>query len=487
MDGHGFTLALTYDDLLLLPRWSEILPADIETTSRFTRGITVRLPISSAAMDTVTESRLAIALAKAGGIGIIHKNASIALQAREVAKVKRSAHGVIIDPVTLPPSATVREARILMAEQNVSGVPVIESGKVVGILTKRDLRFQREEDVPITELMTRDKLVTAPPGTTLEEAREILHHNKVEKLLLVNEARELRGMITIRDIDLTEKHPDACKDEKGRLRVGAAVGVNDFERVDALVEAGVDVIVVDTAHGHSRNVVEAVRRIKQAHDVQVVAGNVATAEGAHALIEAGADGVKVGIGPGSICTTRVVAGIGVPQASAVMACSKVTRAAGVPLIADGGIKFSGDIVKALALGADTVMLGSLFAGVDESPGETVILKGRAYKEVRGMGSLGAMIKGSKDRYGQQGVSETGKLVPEGIEGRVPYKGPLARYVYQLVGGLRAGMGYVGALSISELQERAQFVRITAAGLRENHPHDVEITKEAPNYGLDHDD
>jgi IMP dehydrogenase len=480
----GIPLGLTYDDLLLLPGFSEVLPPDIETSTLFSRRVALRVPIASAAMDTVTESRLAVALAKEGGIGIIHKNCSVEAQAREVDKVKRSAHGVIVDPVTLPPTATVKRARELMAAYNISGIPIVEGRTVVGILTKRDLRFQTEEDVPITALMTREKLITAPPSTNLEEAKAILHRNKVEKLLLVDDERQLRGMITIRDIDLTERHPAACKDERGRLRVGAAVGVQDLDRAAALVGAGVDVIVVDTAHGHSRNVLETIREIKRRHDVDVVAGNVATAEGARALLEAGADGVKVGIGPGSICTTRVVAGVGVPQARAVADASRALRGTGVPLIADGGIKYSGDITKALALGAECVMLGSLLAGVEESPGEVIILKGRAYKEVRGMGSLGAMVKGSRDRYGQQDVKDTQKLVPEGVEGRVPYKGPLAGFIYQLVGGLRAGMGYVGARALPELREKARFVRVTQAGLRESHPHDVEITKEAPNYGLE---
>ena len=478
-----FPAGLTYDDILLVPAYSEVLPTDIATRTRLTRRIELNIPIVSAAMDTVTESRLAIALAKEGGIGIIHKNAPPELQAREVKKVKRSAHGVILDPVTLPPSATVKDVRALMATHNVSGIPVVDGRKVVGILTKRDLRFQTDEDVPVTQLMTTE-LVTAPPQSTLEDAKELLHRAKVEKLLLVDEDQNLRGLITIRDINLTEEHPNACKDAQGRLRVGAAVGVGDMDRVEALVRAGVDVVVVDTAHGHSKNVIETVQAIKAAHDVDVVAGNVATAEGALALADAGADAVKVGIGPGSICTTRVVAGIGVPQASAVRACAEAVKGRGVPIIADGGIKYSGDITKALALGAEVVMLGSLLAGVDESPGDVVIMKGRTYKEVRGMGSLGAMVDGSKDRYGQQEVRDAKKLVPEGIEGRVPYKGPVTSYLYQLVGGVRAGMGYVGATDLAGLRERGRFVRVSAAGLRESHPHDVEITKEAPNYGFD---
>ena len=480
-------LGVTYDDLLLLPEWSEVLPTEIETTTRVTRRIALRIPILSAAMDTVTESRLAIALAKEGGIGIIHKNCTPEVQAREVDKVKRSAHGVITDPVTLPPTATVRTAREIMAAHNISGVPVVEGRRVVGILTKRDLRFQTEEDVPITRLMTSSPLVMASPDTTLEEARAVLHKNKVEKLLLVDGERNLRGMITIRDINLQERFPHSCKDARGRLRVGAATGVNDLARVEALVSAGADLIVVDTAHGHSKNVVTTVADIKRRYDVDVVAGNVATAEGTKALIDAGADAVKVGIGPGSICTTRIVAGVGVPQATAVAACARVALAANIPIIADGGIKWSGDITKALALGASCVMLGSLLAGTDESPGEVVILKGRAWKEVRGMGSLGAMVRGSKDRYGQQDVRDQQKLVPEGIEGRVPCKGPLGAFVYQLVGGVRAGMGYLGARSVEELRAKARFVRVSAAGLRESHPHDVEITKEAPNYGMERGD
>ena len=478
-----FPHGLTYDDILIVPAYSEVLPTEIATCTRLTRRIELNIPIVSAAMDTVTESRLAIALAKDGGIGIIHKNASVEVQAREVEKVKRSAHGVILDPVTLPPTATVKDVRALMVAHNVSGIPVVEGRRVVGILTKRDLRFQTDEDVPVTQLMTT-KLVTAPPESTLEDAKQLLHRAKVEKLLLVDDDKNLCGLITIRDINLTEEHPNACKDDQGRLRVGAAVGVNDMERVEALVDAGVDVVVVDTAHGHSKNVIDTVQAIKAAYDVDVVAGNVATPEGAQALVEAGADAVKIGIGPGSICTTRVVAGVGVPQASAVRACAEAVKSRGVPIIADGGIKYSGDITKALALGADVVMLGSLLAGVEESPGEVVIMKGRTYKEVRGMGSLGAMVDGSKDRYGQQAVSDARKLVPEGIEGRVPYKGPVTAYLYQLVGGVRAGMGYVGATDLIGLRERARFVRVSAAGLRESHPHDVEITKEAPNYGFD---
>ncbi len=481
-------LGITYDDLLLVPAYSEILPTQIDTRSRVSRNVHVNVPVVSAAMDTVTEARLAIALAKEGGLGIIHKNFTPDAQAREVEKVKRSAHGIIGDPVTLPPDAPVREARRVMGEHNVSGIPIIEGGKTVGILTKRDLRFQVGDEMPVRDVMTpASRLVTAPLGTTLDQAKAILHKNKVEKLILTGPEGGLKGLITIKDIDLWERHPHACKDARGSLRVGAATGVMDLVRVEKLLAAGCDVIVVDTAHGHSKNVVETVREIKRRFPgAEVVAGNVATYDGAAALMDAGADGVKVGIGPGSICTTRVVAGIGVPQATAVSEAVKAADKFGVPIIADGGIKFSGDIVKALALGASSVMLGSLLAGTEESPGEVVILKGRAYKDVRGMGSLGAMVQGSKDRYGQQDVKDAQKLVPEGIEGRVPYKGPLASFLYQLVGGLRAGMGYTGSPTVADLRKNARFVRITAAGLRESHPHDVMITKEAPNYGLDHE-
>lgn len=474
---------ITFDDVLLLPGFSEVLPGDIDTASRLSRNISLNIPVLSAAMDTVTESHLAIALAREGGIGIIHKNLSVEDQVIEVDRVKRSANGIILDPVTLPPTVPVSRAREVMANHGVSGVPVVTDGKVVGILTKRDLRFQTDDDELVGDVMTKD-LVTAGPDTSLEEAKRILHHAKVEKLVLLHDDGALAGLITIRDIDMNERFPMACKDSTGRLRVGAAVGVNEFSRAEALVAAGVDVIVVDTAHGHSANVIEAVKSIKSKLDVDVVAGNIATKAAAIALIEAGVDGIKVGIGPGSICTTRVVAGVGVPQITAISDCAEAARAAGVPIIADGGIKYSGDIAKALASGASSVMLGSLLAGVDEAPGEIISYKGRAYKEVRGMGSLAAMVQGSKDRYGQANVSATEKLVPEGIEGRVPYKGPIARHLYQLVGGLRAGMGYVGAQTVPEFQEKAEFVRISGASLRESHPHDVAITKEAPNYGLE---
>ncbi len=472
---------LTYDDVLLLPAWSEMLPKDADTGSFFSRTVPLNTPISSAAMDTVTEARLAIALAQEGGIGVIHRNLSIEEQTREVEKVKRSANGVILDPITLDPDSRAGKAKELMREHKISGLPVVDRrGKVVGILTHRDLRFLTSLEVPVKDVMTRN-LVTAPKGTTLEEAREILHNRKVEKLVLVDEKGGLAGLITIKDIQLMEEFPRAARDERGRLRVGAAVGTFDFERVEALLEKGVDVIVVDTAHGHSKNVVETVKEIKRNFDTDVVAGNVATSEGTKALLDAGADGVKVGVGPGSICTTRVVAGVGVPQFTAVLEAVRAAEGTGVPVIADGGIRHSGDIVKALAAGAGSVMIGGLFAGLEEAPGETILYKGRTFKAVRGMGSVGAMILGSKARYGQADVTDAEKLVPEGVEGMVPYKGKLADFVYQLVGGLKAGMGYLGAGNLEELRRKARFVRISNAGLRESHPHDITITKESSNY------
>lgn len=473
---------ITFDDILLVPASSDVLPADVSTVTHLSRNVVLRIPLVSAAMDTVTESALAISLARQGGLGVIHKNLSIADHVREVEQVKRSANGVIEDPVTLPPDATIGAAWQIMEEQHISGLPILEknSRKVVGILTNRDLRFQRSPERKVSEVMTR-KLVTAPPTTTLEDAKDILHRNKIEKLLLVDDDLNLEGLITIRDIKGLVEFPSAARDSRGRLVVGAAVGVHDDERAAELVRAEADVLVVDTAHGHSSNVVDAIRRLKQRHSIDVVAGNIATAEAARALIDAGADAIKVGIGPGSICTTRVVAGVGVPQITAIMDCSSVAREAGVPVIADGGIRHSGDIVKALSCGASTVMIGGLFAGVEESPGEVVLHRGRTYKQVRGMGSLGAMSQGSADRYRQAAISDRDKFVPEGVEGIVPYKGQLADYVYQLVGGLRSGMGYCGAPDLEELYRRSRFIRISAASLRENHPHDLEITKEAPNY------
>ncbi|MGQ0553953.1 MAG: IMP dehydrogenase [Planctomycetota bacterium] len=471
---------ITFDDVLLLPRRSDVLPSQCQTRTRLTRRVELNIPLVSAAMDTVTESALAIALAQSGGLGVIHKNLKPEDQVREVAKVKRSAHGVIADPVTLPPGASIGEARQIMTRQNISGLPIVESGRVVGILTNRDLRFHRHDDTLVRDVMTT-RLVTGGSDTTLEQAKDILHKNKIEKLLLVDARGGLAGLITMRDINQLLRWPDACRDSRGRLRVGAAVGVNDLARVEALVAADVDVIVVDTAHGHSRNVLETVTAIKHRFDIDVVAGNIATAEAATDLIAAGADALKVGIGPGSICTTRVVAGVGVPQLTAIANAVSVAGPAGVPVIADGGIRHSGDIVKALAMGASSVMLGALFAGLDESPGEPVIYRGRSYKTVRGMGSLGAMVEGSKDRYAQGDVVASDKLVPEGVEGLVAYRGPLAPFVYQLVGGLRSGMGYLGVNTLEDLQRHAQFVRVSAATLAESHPHDIEITKEAPNY------
>ncbi len=473
---------LTYDDVLLVPQMASALPRDVDTATRFCRGVTLQIPIASAAMDTVTESRMAVALAQQGGIGIVHKNLSVPAQVGEVDKVKRSANGVIQDPVALSPDDTVGIAKDLMQNHKISGLPVVdERRRVVGILTHRDLRFVDRRDTRVKEVMTSQNLVTAKPDTTLQQARAVLQKNKVEKLILVHQDGSLAGLITMKDIRGTEEFPAAARDPRGRLVVGAAVGVHDLERVHALVEAGCDVIVVDTAHGHSRNVIETVQAIKKATKVPVVAGNVATTDGARALVDAGADGVKVGIGPGSICTTRVVTGCGVPQLTAVLDAVKACAPADVPVIADGGVRQSGDIVKALAAGASCVMLGSLLAGLDESPGESILFRGRSFKAVRGMGSLGAMEQGSADRYAQGEVKEKLKFVPEGVEGMVPYKGPLASFAYQMVGGLRSGMGYCGARTLGELHQKARFLRVTAAGLRESHPHDIQITKEAPNY------
>jgi len=479
---------LTFDDILLVPEKSAILPKEVDVSTKFSRNIDINIPLVSAAMDTVTESRLAIAIAREGGIGIIHKNMSIGEQAEEVDKVKRSESGVIVDPISLSPEKSVREAIELMAKYHISGIPIVNKEKrLVGILTNRDIRFLEEEDkrLKIAEIMTKENLITAPLGTTLEEAKKILHKNRIEKLPIVNKNFILKGLITIKDIEKVEKFPNACKDTKGRLRVGAAVGVSrdTMERVEALVNAKVDVIVVDTAHGHSTRVIEVIKEIKRNFGIELVGGNVATFEGAESLIKVGIDALKVGIGPGSICTTRVVSGVGVPQVSAIQECKRAAKKYHIPLIADGGIKYSGDITKALAVGADSVMIGSLFAGTEESPGEVVLYKGRSYKEYRGMGSIGAMKKGSKDRYFQE-EAEDDKLVPEGIEGRVSYKGPLSACVYQLLGGVRSGMGYCGVKNIKELQGKTKFVQITSAGLRESHPHDIIITKEAPNYGIE---
>jgi len=475
---------ITFDDVLLVPGYSDVLPAEVNVSTQLTPKIRLNIPLVSAAMDTVTESRLAIAMAQEGGIGIIHKNMKIEDQAMEVVKVKRSEAGVITDPVTLTSSHVIGDARRVMSQYNISGIPIVDGEKVVGILTRRDLRFEEDNSTAIRDVMTTEKLVTAKPGISLEEAERILNRHKVEKLLLVDSKGKLAGLITMKDIDKHRRYPLAAKDERGRLRVGAAVGVNDDDRVAALVEADVDVIVVDTAHGHSLRVIEAVKRYAKVVDCEIIAGNVATADGAKALMDAGAQCIKVGIGAGSICTTRIVAGIGVPQISAVMNVAEVTRDAGVMLISDGGVKFSGDIVKAIAAGADTVMLGNLLAGTEESPGETIIYQGRSFKSYRGMGSLGAMVEGgSADRYAQAGAPKS-KLVPEGIEGRVPYKGTVSDTTYQLVGGLRAGMGYVGARTLDELREKAEFMPISQASLIESHPHDIDITREAPNYRLD---
>ena len=472
---------LTFDDVLLIPAESNVLPADIDLHTRLTKKITLNIPVMSAAMDTVTESRMAIALAREGGIGIIHKNMSIGAQAEQVDLVKRSENGVITNPFWLGPGHTLAEADELMAKYRISGVPICDKGKLIGIITNRDMKFETDMSQLIDNVMTKDNLVTAPEGTTLEQAREILRRHKIEKLPIVDSEFRLKGLITIKDIEKAQVYPNSARDEKGRLMVGAAIGVTTdvLDRVAALLEAGADVLCLDSAHGHSQGILDCVKRIKALYpDVQLIAGNVATAEGTRALIEAGADCVKIGIGPGSICTTRVVAGIGVPQITAVYDAAQVAAEYDVPIIADGGIKYSGDIAKAIAAGGNVVMLGSLLAGCEESPGDTEVYQGRQFKVYRGMGSLGAMAKGSKDRYFQQSNK---KLVPEGVEGRVPYKGPVAETIYQMMGGLRAGMGYTGCGTIDELRTKAQFTQITAAGLRESHPHDIYITKEAPNY------
>ncbi len=485
LDDHT-RVGLTFDDVVLVPAKSSVLPNEVETRSKVTPTITLNIPIVSAAMDTVTESRLAIAMAREGGMGIIHRVLAPEDQAAEVDRVKKSESGMILDPVTISPDQTIRDAHQLMARYRISGIPVTKNKKLVGILTNRDLRFETRSDLKVSQVMKRDKLVTAPEGTTLEKAREILHEHRIEKLPVVNKQGELKGLITIKDIEKRIKYPNACKDEHGRLRVGAALGVgpDTEQRVELLVKAGVDVVVVDTAHGHSQAVMETVKMVKKKHgNLQVIAGNIATEAAAKDLVKAGADALKVGVGPGSICTTRIVSGAGMPQLTAIADCAKVVAGSGVPIIADGGIKFSGDVTKALAAGASVVMVGSLLAGTEESPGETVLYQARTYKVYRGMGSIGAMERGGKDRYGQTGRPES-KLVPEGIEGRVPYKGALANVMYQLVGGLRSGMGYCGCRTIAELQQKATFIRQTPAGLRESHVHDVIITKEAPNYRMD---
>ena len=475
-------LALTFDDVLLLPAESDVLPRQVDVNAQLTRNLTLKIPIVSSAMDTVTEARTAIAMAQAGGMGFIHKNLNPAQQALEVTKVKKYESGMVVDPVTIEPDEPVHRAVALMRQHEISGIPVTKKGRLVGILTNRDLRFERNLEQKVEQMMTR-KLITCREGISQEEAKELLHRNRIEKLLVVDEQFELKGLITIKDIEKTLAHPNAAKDSQGRLLVGAAVGVGPDrdERVSALLRAGVDVIAVDTAHGHSRFVIEAVRALKaNFKGIELVAGNVATGEAADALCAVGADAIKVGIGPGSICTTRVVAGVGVPQISAIDACVRAAARHGVPCISDGGIKYSGDIVKAIAAGAHTVMIGSLFAGTEEAPGEVILYQGRSYKSYRGMGSIGAMKQGSKDRYFQEEASDL-KLVPEGIEGRVPYKGPLAMNVFQLVGGLRSGMGYTGCRNLEELRTKAKMVRITQAGLRESHVHDVQVTQEAPNY------
>ena len=484
MNENGIPVGLTFDDVLLEPARSEIIPAEADTRTCLTRGIGLNIPIVSAAMDTVTESHLAIALAQQGGIGMVHRNMTIDRQAEEVDRVKRSESGMIVDPVTIEPERSIADALDLMRRFRISGVPVVTHGKLVGILTNRDLRFESRFDLPISEVMTKENLITVPVGTTLDQAERILHQHRVEKLLVVDDQYNLKGLITVKDIQKRLKYPHAAKDSQGRLRVGAAIGATGdyLERAQELVRRKVDVLGIDTAHGHSGRVMEAVRAIKKRMpEVQLITGNVATYEGARELIGLGVDGIKVGIGPGSICTTRVVSGAGVPQVTAIMNCSRAAKEAGVPLIADGGVKYSGDVTKAIAAGADTVMIGSLLAGTDESPGETILYQGRIFKSYRGMGSMGAMAQGSGDRYAQDPNS---KLVPEGIEGRVAAKGPLSELVYQLVGGLKSGMGYCGARNIRDLQESARFLRVSPAGLRESHVHDVIITKEAPNYRVE---
>ena len=484
-----FRDAYTFDDVLLVPQASHVLPADVDTGTQLTKSIRLGIPLLSAAMDTVTESSLAIALAQAGGIGVIHRNMTPEEQAEEVKRVKRYESGMVVNPITIEPDAPLVSALRLMADFKISGIPVVEqpSGKLVGILTNRDVRFANNMQQPVSELMTRKNLITVREGVASDEAKKLLHQNRIEKLLVVDDAYRCIGLVTVKDIEKARQYPNACKDEKGRLRVAAATGTGDngLQRAAALFDAGVDVLVIDTAHGHSEKVLEQVRLARRlSNATQIVAGNIATADAAKALIDAGVDAVKVGIGPGSICTTRMIAGVGVPQLTAVMDAAAACAQQGIPVIADGGIKYSGDMVKALAAGADCVMMGSMFAGTEEAPGDKILYQGRAYKSYRGMGSLGAMAKGSADRYFQKQGNDPLELVPEGVEGRVPYKGPVGQVVHQLIGGLRAGMGYTGAATIKELQQRAQFVRITNAGLRESHVHDIQITAEAPNYRVD---
>ncbi len=480
--------ALTFDDVLLKPAASSVLPAEAETRSRLTRSIELGIPLVSAAMDTVTEAPLAIALAQAGGMGVVHRNLDVEAQAEEVRKVKRFESGMVVNPITITPSDTLEEALALMQRHGISGIPVVQkTGRLVGILTNRDVRFASDPEQPVAELMTKDNLVTVPEGTDRETAKRLLHQNRIEKLLVTDDDYRCIGLITVKDIEKAQLHPDACKDEQGRLRVAAATGTGEkgLARAEALFDAGVDVLVIDTAHGHSEGVLKGVEQARRLSNyTQIVAGNVATADGAKALIDAGADAIKVGIGPGSICTTRVVAGVGVPQLTAVMSAAEAAQKRDVPVIADGGIKYSGDLAKAIAAGADCAMIGSLLAGTDEAPGYVVLYQGRSYKSYRGMGSIGAMARGSADRYFQQEVSEPLKLVPEGVEGRVPYKGPVATVIHQLVGGLKAAMGYTGCRTIQEMQRNAEFFRITGAGLRESHVHDITVTRESPNYRRD---
>ncbi|HXT52933.1 MAG TPA: IMP dehydrogenase [Candidatus Eisenbacteria bacterium] len=480
-------VGLTFDDVLLIPAESAVLPRDIDVSTRLTDRITLKIPLVSAAMDTVTESKTAIAMAQEGGIGIIHRNLSVWAQAAEVEKVKKYESGMITDPITVAPDQKISEAQAIMNQYGISGLPVTKNGKLVGILTNRDLRFEKRHDRPVSEVMTKDNLVTVKPGVDLDTAKELLHQHRIEKLLVVDDRLELKGLITVKDIEKKIQYPNASKDDRGRLRVGAAVGVGpDWEeRVETLVRTGVDLIAIDTAHGHSKNVLDVIGQIRRRYtDLNLAGGNVATAEGTTALIHAGVNAVKVGVGPGSICTTRVVSGVGVPQITAIGSCAKAAARHNIPIIADGGVKYSGDITKGLAAGADSVMIGSLFAGTEESPGEMILYQGRSYKAYRGMGSLGAMGQGSRDRYGQADVKDANKLVPEGIEGQVPYKGSLSFNIHQLVGGLRAGMGYLGCPDMAALHSKARFMQVTAAALREGHVHDVFITKEAPNYRVE---